>query len=85
MALGWVWWRAWSQKRGIDVAFCVTGVALGDIDVTPVHGKAAYIRGRVAPAANCPKQEHPAPVQRASPKKQHRLRAGLCQIKIKAM
>jgi len=34
MALGWVWWRAWSLLVARDTAaLCVAGVALGDIDV----------------------------------------------------
>ena len=34
MAVGWLWWRAWSPfvARGA-AALCVAGVALGDIDV----------------------------------------------------
>jgi len=34
MALGWIWWRAWSPlvARGA-AALCVTGVAFGDIDL----------------------------------------------------
>ena len=34
MALGWVWWRAWSPLVARDAAaLCVAGVALGDIDL----------------------------------------------------
>ena len=33
MALGWLWWRAWAGADGVDAAaFCVAGVALGDMD-----------------------------------------------------
>ena len=32
MALGWLWWRAWFPDDAVDAAaFCVAGVALGDI------------------------------------------------------
>ena len=32
MALGWLWWRAWSPLvAGDAAALCVAGVALGDI------------------------------------------------------
>ena len=32
MALGWLWWRAWFPRARVDAAaFCVAGVALGDI------------------------------------------------------
>ena len=31
MALGWLWWRAWVPVDA--VAFCVAGVALGDMDL----------------------------------------------------
>jgi len=31
MALGWLWWRAWVSVDA--VAFCVAGVALGDMDL----------------------------------------------------
>ena len=34
MALGWLWWRAWAGVDGVDAAaFCVAGVALGDMDL----------------------------------------------------
>ena len=34
MALGWLWWRAWVPVDAVDAAaFCVAGVALGDMDV----------------------------------------------------
>ena len=34
MALGWVWWRAWSPLVARDAAaLCVAGVALDDIDL----------------------------------------------------
>ena len=33
MALGWLWWRAWVSVDAVDAAaFCVAGVALGDMD-----------------------------------------------------
>ena len=33
MALGWLWWRAWVPVDAVDAAaFCVAGVALGDMD-----------------------------------------------------
>ena len=32
MALGWIWWRAWSPLVAWDAApLCVSGVKLGDI------------------------------------------------------
>jgi len=32
MALGWLWWRArFSAVAVVAAAFCVTGVALGDM------------------------------------------------------
>ena len=39
MALGWVWWRAWSPLVARDAAaLCVAGVALGDIHLrSPRH------------------------------------------------
>ena len=34
MALGWLWWRAWVPVDAVDAAaFCVAGVALGDINL----------------------------------------------------
>ena len=37
MALGWHWCRAWFPDDAVDAAaFCVAGVALGDMDVHPV-------------------------------------------------
>ena len=34
MALGWLWWRAWVPVDAVDAAaFCVAGMALGDIDL----------------------------------------------------
>ena len=34
MALGWLRWRAWAGVDGVDAAaFCVAGVALGDMDL----------------------------------------------------
>ena len=34
MALGWLWWRAWVSVDAVDAAaFCVAGVALGDMDL----------------------------------------------------
>ena len=44
MALGWLWWRAWVPVDAVDAAafgvagrgtcaFCVAGMALGDMDV----------------------------------------------------
>ena len=34
MALGWLWWRASAGADGVDAAaFCVAGVALGDMDL----------------------------------------------------
>ena len=34
MALGWLWWRAWVPVNAVDsAAFCVAGVALGDINL----------------------------------------------------
>ena len=36
MALGWLWWRAWFPNDAVDAAaFCVAGLALGDMDVHP--------------------------------------------------
>jgi hypothetical protein len=36
MALGWHWWRASFPDDAVDAtAFCVAGVALGDMDVHP--------------------------------------------------
>ena len=36
MALGWHWWRAWFPNDAVGAAaFCVAGVALGDMDVHP--------------------------------------------------
>jgi len=34
MALGWLWWRAWVPVDAVEAAaFCVAGVALGDMDL----------------------------------------------------
>jgi len=34
MALGWLWWRAWVSVDAVAAAaFCVAGVALGDMDL----------------------------------------------------
>ena len=34
MALGWLWWRAWVSVDAVEAAaFCVAGVALGDMDL----------------------------------------------------
>ena len=34
MALGWLWWRAWTGLvAGDAAALCVAGVALGDISL----------------------------------------------------
>ena len=34
VALGWLWWRAWVSVDAVDAAaFCVAGVALGDMDL----------------------------------------------------
>jgi len=34
MALGWLWWRAWVPVGAVGAAaFCVAGVALGDMDL----------------------------------------------------
>ena len=34
MALGWLWWRTWVPINAVDsAAFCVAGVALGDINL----------------------------------------------------
>ena len=34
MALGWLWWRAWVPVDAVDAAaFCMAGVALGDMDL----------------------------------------------------
>ena len=34
MALGWLRWPAWAGVDGVDAAaFCVAGVALGDMDL----------------------------------------------------
>ena len=34
MALGWLWWRPWVRLDAMDAAaFCVAGVARGDMDV----------------------------------------------------
>ena len=34
MALGWLWWRAWTELGAGDAAaLCVAGIALGDMCV----------------------------------------------------
>jgi len=40
LALGWVWWRAWSPLVARDAAvLCVAGVALGDRSLGKTSGQ----------------------------------------------
>ena len=40
LALGWVWWRAWSPLVARDAAaLCMAGVALGGIELVVSHGR----------------------------------------------